>query len=97
VRTVPAFALGMILSATASAQQQASVNVTNLSFQTVEIRVFDDVCRVMLYQGVLVDDASTTVSCCADGTGRCSLSIYDQYGRLHDYPRAIGTIVLRAR
>jgi hypothetical protein len=46
---------------------------------------------------VLVDDASTTVSCCADGTGRCSLSIYDQYGRLHDYPRAIGTIVLRAR
>jgi hypothetical protein len=86
----------MVLSATASAQQ-ASVNVTNLSFQMVEIRIFDAVCRVMLYRGVLVDDARTTVSCCADGTGRCSLSIYDQFGRRHDYPRAIGTIFLRTR
>jgi hypothetical protein len=51
----------------------------------------------MLYRDVLVDDASTTVRCCADGTGRCSLSIYDQFGRRHDYPRAIGTIFLRTR
>ena len=90
-----AIAVGM-LSATASAQQ-ASVNITNLSFQTVQIRVFDNVCRVTLYEGVLINDASTTVTCCTDDTGRCSLSIYDQFGGQHDYADVLGTIFLRAR
>jgi hypothetical protein len=87
----------MILSATASAQQQASVDITNLSLQTVEIRVFDEVCRVMLYQGALINDASTTVTCCTDDAGRCSLSIDDQFGHQHDYPGVLGTIFLQAR
>jgi len=96
VKASLAIALGAMLSATASAQQ-ASVNVTSLSFQAVQIRVFDDVCRVMVYQGVLINDASTTVTCCTDSTGRCSLSIYDQFGGRHDYADVLGTIFLRVR
>jgi hypothetical protein len=94
---VLAIVLGMVLWATASAQQQVRVDITNLSFQTVEIRLFGEICRVMLYQGVLVNNASTTVTCCTDSTGRCSLSIFDQFGGRHDYADVLGTVFLRMR
>ena len=74
VRTVGANVLGMVLSTTASAQQQASVEII-------------EICRVMLYQGVLINNAST---CCADSTGRCILSVHDQFGGRY----VLGTVFL---
>jgi len=88
--------VALLISGPANAQR-AGVNITNQSFGRVELRVYDNTCRAVLYRGVLINNATTTVNCCTFRPGQCSLSIYDHNGHRHDYKGILATIFLRAR
>jgi hypothetical protein len=94
VRTLLAIVLALPVWKPVAAQERADVEIANRSFQNVEIRVFDNLCRVLLYRGVLIHNTSTNVACCKHADNRCSLSIYDQMGRRHDYAGVLSVIPL---
>lgn len=67
--------------ASAAAQNRNRVNLNNRSHGTVYIIAYDPLCRVRVFEGVLADDGSTTVTVCSNNRGRGSIVIYDVHGR----------------
>ena len=65
--------------------QTVDVNVVNQNFDPVEIRVVDDVCDVIVFEGRLLPNSSTTVSLCPDQEQRGRMTIYDTAGRAQRY------------
>jgi hypothetical protein len=65
--------------------QTVDVNIVNQNFDPVEIRVVDDVCDVVVFEGRLLPNSSTTVSLCPDQEQRGHMTIYDAAGRAERY------------
>jgi hypothetical protein len=65
--------------------QTVDVNVINQNFDPVEIRVVDDVCDVIVFEGRLLPNSSTTVSLCPDQEQRGWMTIYDAAGGAQRY------------
>ena len=65
--------------------ETVDVNIVNQNFDPVVIRVVDDVCDVILFEGQLLPNSSTTVSLCPDQQQRGQMTIYDQAGVAHRY------------
>jgi hypothetical protein len=65
--------------------QTVDVNVVNQNFDPVEIRVVDEVCDVIVFEGRLLPNSSTTVSLCPDQEQRGRMTIYDAAGRAQSY------------
>jgi hypothetical protein len=65
--------------------QTIDVNIVNQNFDPVEIRVVDDVCEVIVFEGRLLPNSSTTVSLCPDREQRGQMTIYDDTGRAERY------------
>jgi hypothetical protein len=66
-------------------RQTVDVNIVNQNFDPVEIRVVDDVCDVIIFEGRLLPNSSTTVSLCPDQEQRGHMTIYDAAGRAERY------------
>jgi hypothetical protein len=65
--------------------QTVDVNIVNQNFDPVEIRVVDDVCDAVVFEGRLLPNATTTVSLCPDQEQRGQMTIYDAAGRARRY------------
>jgi hypothetical protein len=65
--------------------QTIDVNVVNQNFDPVEIRVVDEVCDMIVFEGRLLSNSSTTVSLCPDQEQRGQMTIYDAAGRAQRY------------
>jgi len=65
--------------------ESVDVNIVNQNFEPVEIRVVDEVCDVVAFQGRLLPNSSTTVSLCSDRQQRGQMTIYDASGWTHRY------------
>ena len=66
--------------------ETVDVNIVNQNFDPIGIRVVDDVCDVIVFEGRLLPNASTTVSLCPDQEQRGQMTIYDAAGRAQRYP-----------
>jgi hypothetical protein len=66
--------------------ETVDVNIVNQNFEPAEIRVVDDVCEVVVFEGRLLPNSSTTVSLCPDRRQHGHMTIYDAAGRAHRYP-----------
>jgi hypothetical protein len=66
--------------------QTVDVNIVNQNFDPIGIRVVDDVCDVIVFEGRLLPNSSTTVSLCPDQEQRGQMTIYDAAGRAQRYP-----------
>jgi hypothetical protein len=86
-----------LLPVQATAQERADVNIANEREREVQIQVFDQVCDLLLYRGVLIHGTSTSVACCTDASGRCSLVVEDRDGRREAFRDALGTVRLEPR
>jgi hypothetical protein len=65
--------------------ETVDVNIVNQNFDPAEIRVVDDVCDVVAFEGELLPNSSTTVSLCPDRDQRGHMTIYDDTGRAERY------------
>ena len=65
--------------------QTVDVNIGNQNFDPARIRVVDEVCEVVAFEGELLPNASTTVSLCPDEEQRGHMTIYDAAGRAERY------------
>ena len=65
--------------------ETVNVQIVNQSFDPARIRVVDEVCNVIVFEGELLPDASIPVSLCPDRQERAQLTIYDAEGRAHRY------------
>ena len=65
--------------------QTVDVNIVNQNFDPIGIRVVDDVCDVIVFEGRLLPNSSTTVSLCPDQEQRGQMTIYDDTGRAERY------------
>lgn len=61
--------------------ETVDVNIINQNFDPARIRVIDEVCEVVAFDGELLPNASTTVSLCPDRDQRGHMTIYDATGR----------------
>jgi hypothetical protein len=66
-------------------RQTVDVNIVNQNFDPIGIRVVDDVCDVIVFEGRLLPNSSTTVSLCPDQEQRGQMTIYDAAGRAQRY------------
>lgn len=82
-------ALGALAAGSGQAAGQmletVNVQIINQSFDPVEIRVVDEVCNVVVFEGQLLGDTSAPVSLCPDRQQRAQMTIYDASGRAHRY------------
>ena len=65
--------------------ETVNVNIVNQNFDPIGIRVVDEVCDVVVFEGRLLPNASTTVSLCPDQEQRGQMTIYDAAGRAQRY------------
>jgi RPA family protein len=65
--------------------ETVNVQIINQNFDPARIRVVDDVCNVVVFEGQLLPDSSTPVSLCPDRQQRAHMTIYDAEGRAHRY------------
>jgi hypothetical protein len=65
--------------------ETVDVNIVNQNFDPIGIRVVDDVCDVIVFEGRLLPNSSTTVSLCPDQEQRGQMTIYDAAGRAQRY------------
>ena len=65
--------------------ETVNVNIVNQNFDPIGIRVVDEVCDVIVFEGRLLPNASTTVSLCPDQEQRGRMTIYDAAGRAQRY------------
>ncbi|MGH6921918.1 MAG: hypothetical protein ACREJ0_29980 [Geminicoccaceae bacterium] len=65
--------------------ETVDVNIVNQNFDPIGIRVVDDVCDVIVFEGRLLPNSSTTVSLCPDQEQRAHMTIYDDTGRAERY------------
>jgi hypothetical protein len=96
VRAALAIVLAL-LPAQVRAQERVDLNIVNEGQHETQIVVFDRVCNVVLYRGVLVPEAETSIDCCTDSAGSCKLTIEDQRGQRQDFDSQPGTIYLQPR
>ena len=80
-----ALVMGTVQSA-GQVLETVDVNIVNQNFDPIGIRVVDDVCDVIAFEGRLMPNASTTVSLCPDQEQRGQMTIYDAAGRAQRYP-----------
>jgi hypothetical protein len=73
--------------------QTVDVNIVNQNFDPIGIRVVDDVCDVIVFEGRLLPNASTTVSLCPDQEQRGQMTIYDAAGRAQRYTGVVQSSV----
>lgn len=73
------------LQVAAQMLETVDVNIINQNFEPAEIRVVDDVCDVIVFEGRLLANSSTTVSLCPDRRQRAHMTIYDDTGRAERY------------
>ena len=77
-------AFGLVVSAVTAAsakEQLMRIDIFNRSQQTLYIIAYDPTCRIRVFEAVLDDNATTSVSVCADTRGRGNIVIYDARGR----------------
>jgi hypothetical protein len=67
------------------AQQGVELQVHNGSMSPLSVRVVDLVCRSVLFDGELLDNASTLVEACPDADGRARIEVIDRLGRRQVY------------
>jgi hypothetical protein len=65
--------------------ETVNVQIINQNFEPARIRVVDEVCNVVVFDGQLLPDSSTPVSLCPDRRQRAHMTIYDAEGRAHRY------------
>ena len=68
-----------------ASQTYVRMNLNNRSHEPIWILAYDPICRVRVFEAVLVDEGSTTVKVCPDRRGRGSIIIYDRNGRALDF------------
>jgi hypothetical protein len=74
------------------------VNIVNQSFEPADIRVVDEVCDVIVFEGRLLPNSTATVSLCPDRRQRGQMTIYDAAGRAERHTDLLGSnIYLPAR
>jgi hypothetical protein len=73
--------------------ETVNVNIVNQNFDPIGIRVVDDVCDVIVFEGRLLPNSSTTVSLCPDEQQRGQMTIYDATGRAQRYTDLVQTSV----
>ena len=61
--------------------ETVEVNIVNQNLDPAEIRVVDDICDVIVFEGTLLPNSSTTVALCPDRDQRGQMTIYDSAGR----------------
>jgi len=65
--------------------ETVNVQIINQNFEPARIRVVDDICNVVVFEGQLLPDSSTPVSLCPDRQQQAHMTIYDAEGRAHRY------------
>ena len=65
--------------------ETVNVQIINQNFDPARIRVVDEVCNVVVFEGQLLPDSSTPVSLCPDRQQQAHMTIYDAEGRAHRY------------
>ncbi len=84
----PLLACCLFISGTAggaTAQNLIRVNLNNRSHGSVYIIAYDPICRIRVFEGVLVNNGTMTVRVCANNRGLGSIVIYDVHGRSLEY------------
>ena len=65
--------------------ETVNVQIINQNFDPARIRVVDDVCNVVVFEGQVLPDSSAPVSLCPDRQQRAHMTIYAAEGRAHRY------------
>jgi len=65
--------------------ETVDVNIINQNFDPAEIRVVDEVCDLVAFEGQVLPNSTVTVSLCPDRGQRGQMTIYDAAGRAHRY------------
>jgi hypothetical protein len=67
--------------------RSVKVNIINQNFEPAEIRVVDEACEVIAFEGRLSPNSSITVSLCPDRQRRGRMTIYHSTGQVRRYSR----------
>ena len=84
------FLAGSLVALTASSAAEAGdvrvdIRVFNRSFRAIEVRIYDLVCRQVIFAGEIQNTASVIVPGCPDQDGRAAITIVDQFGHQRTY------------
>lgn len=69
------------VAGSAGAQELSHIDLINTGNQPVYIVAYDPLCRIRVFEGVLVEGSNRTVSICANNRGLSTVIIYDVHGR----------------
>lgn len=64
-----------------NAQEMLRLTLANRDSQNWYVVVFDETCRIPLYQDRLAAKSSTIIRACRDARGRAHVSVHDARGR----------------
>jgi len=69
----------------AHAQPSVSLQVHNGSMRPLTVRIVDLVCRSVLFEGELLDEASAQIEACPDADGLARIEVIDRFGQRQVY------------
>ena len=74
--------VGLALAGVAAADEgDVTLRIENRAWGRVEVTVYDLVCRQAIYEGEILDNASTLVEACAGQGGLAGIEVVDREGR----------------
>ena len=75
------------------------MRLNNRSYQSTYVTVYDHTCRIVVYQGRIVDQGMMAITVCRTRGGKAAVTIYDRRGRNVTYRDLVmGTsIIIRFR
>jgi hypothetical protein len=86
-RAALAIGIGLVLAASATWAQEpgVSLRVFNTSFNPVEVRIVDAVCRAPIFEGEIQSQASVLLTGCRDTNGEAAITVEDHTGRVQTF------------
>ena len=91
-------AFSIALAGSAAAQKQVRFQIRNASGASLNIRVYDEVCRQTVFSGRLHPRAWRPIAVCSDRQSRGHIVVLDRFGEQRSYRiRRNQVLSLRAR
>ncbi|MFZ1430322.1 MAG: hypothetical protein WAS21_26550 [Geminicoccaceae bacterium] len=81
-----AVVLGSFIAQPVRAQgEQVDVEIVNRTFQPIDVEIYDQVCRQVIYAGQIIANASVSVAACPNQDGLANLTVADRFGHRQTY------------
>ncbi len=97
IKLAAAFAGALVVASAGQAARaqgdQVDVRVLNRSWEgkAIVVRVYDLVCRRVIFEGEILHNASVLVPGCPDEGGLVTIAVVDRFGHRQTYPGLTGS------